>query len=241
MACWTLGLDLGQARDYSALVAAERVQKFWPVDEAATFEYAPDRPLDAYWQNERLVYDEYHVRHLLRWELGTPYDAVVGDVADLMQAPEFERRAVLAFDRTGVGGGIADMFTAAYRQGKLGDVLPQGYSLTAGYSAKGSPGGKAASARTIHKGDLVGRLLLLNEADRIRLPLGLPAAEQLQKELRGFTLKQSERTGAVTYEAATQGVHDDFVIALALAVWLRHNRGVPRFINGETGTLCERA
>jgi hypothetical protein len=238
---WTFGLDLGQARDYSALVVTERVLTFVLYDELATFEVAPDRPLDAYWLDERLVVDEYHVRHLQRWALGTPYDVVVEQVAELMRAPDLRGRAVLALDKTGVGTGVADMFHAAHRQGRLGDLPPRAFTLTAGFSAKGGAGGRANSASTIHKGDLVGRVVRLNESDRIKIPPGLSGSEDLVRELRGFTLKQNTRTGNVTYEAAKEAIHDDYVIALALSVWMRHRRDQPRYIDADTLQLKERA
>ena len=224
MANYTFGLDLGQARDYSALIVAERVQVLIGRGEDVTFD--PDVR----------VADTYHVRGIQRWELGTPYDAVVADVADLFQQPDM-RRAQLVLDRTGVGGAVADMFTTAWQLDKLGDCRPLPVTLTAGFSQRG--GAQGWGGPTAHKGDLVQRLYTLFEGGRLKLPLGLPFAEQLTKEIRAFRPKQNTRTGNLSFEAERESDHDDLVIALALAVWWPHSRSEPRYVSPE-GQLCER-
>ncbi len=64
------------------------------------------------------VEDTYHVRHIQRFELGTPYDAIVEQVGELMSTPALRNDAVLVFDRTGVGGAVADLFSQAYMRGR---------------------------------------------------------------------------------------------------------------------------
>lgn len=230
---FTVGLDLGQSRDFSALVVAERVHVIVPPSEDIP-------PLDAYTYGDRDVVDEYHVRFVQTWKLGTPYDVVVDDVAELMQTPAFRRRAVLCFDATGVGGAVSDLLSAAYRQGRLGDHWPKRFNLVAGFSSRAlEKGGRSAGGGSVHKGDLVARLVRLHETGRIVVPPGLPGAEDLVKQLRAFKLKQNARTGNVTYEAARESDHDDLVIALALAVWLRHRHDEPRYLT-PAGVLREK-
>src|SRR6266508_5396881 len=67
MARFTLGLDLGQAQDYSALVIVEH--------EAAE-DVQPERKIP-----------RFDVPHIQRWALGTSYPAIVRDVAAMMQSP----------------------------------------------------------------------------------------------------------------------------------------------------------
>lgn len=222
---FTFGLDLGQARDYSALVVAERVQVF----EGKTSEEAIVPSL-------RLG-DVYHVRGIQRWELGTPYDAVVEAVADLYDEPDLND-ALLVLDRTGVGGAVADLFRQAYRRGKLGSLWPLPMTITAGFSHRG--GARGYGETTVHKGDLVQRLYTLFEGERVKIPLGLPFAEDLTKEVRAFRPKQNARTGNLSFEAERESDHDDLVIALALAVWYPHRRGMPRYLDRETGELRRR-
>lgn len=226
MANYTFGLDLGQVRDYSALVVAERVQTFAGQSSEATFNGAGLQ-----------VVDTYHVRGIQRWELGTPYNAVVDHVGEMYRQPDM-RRALLAFDRTGVGGAVSDMFTTAWRAGELGDVRPVPVTLTAGFSTRGGARGYGNS--TAHKGDLVQRLYTLLEAGLLVVPLGLPFAEQLEKEIRAFRTKQSARTGNLSFGAEHESDHDDLVIALALAVWWPHRKSEPRYYDHK-GNLREKS
>ena len=65
-------LDLGKERDPSALVIAERIHFTRPA------------PLKVTHGDGYELLDAYQVRHIVRFELGTPYDAVVDEVARLM-------------------------------------------------------------------------------------------------------------------------------------------------------------
>ena len=81
-----LGLDLSQAQDYTALVVVERKE----------FRYKA-KP------------DEYHIRHLERPKLGTPYPAIVEKVQDLMQSNKLLNQAELVVDAPGVGRPVVDL------------------------------------------------------------------------------------------------------------------------------------
>ena len=163
------------------------------------------------------------MRHTQRWRLGTPYDAVIDDVAELMRRPELAG-ALLAFDRTGVGGAVADLVMREWREGRLwhgGErpygaegFMPHGVTLTAGFSPERAAEG-AVGSTTAHKGDLIQRMTMLLGTGRLILPPGLPGGEQLEKELRAYTIKQT-KTGHVYTEAKRESDHDDIVIALAL-------------------------
>jgi hypothetical protein len=81
-----LGLDLGQASDYSALAILE------------TAEASPPRT--------------YSARHLQRWALGTSYVEIAQETAELAEAMALAWRGVdvwLAFDLTGVGRPVWDL------------------------------------------------------------------------------------------------------------------------------------
>lgn len=84
---YAVGLDLGQARDYSALCVAERTVP------------TKGRP-------------EYAVRHLYRWPLGTSYTKIVADVSDLVTSAPLAN-PLLAVDQTGVGRAVVEMFQGA--------------------------------------------------------------------------------------------------------------------------------
>lgn len=83
-------------------------------------------------------------------------------------------------------------------------------------------------------------MTMLLGTGHLTLPPGLPGGERLEKELRAYTIKQSARTGYEYTEALRESDHDDLVIALALAVWWPHTKGVPRYVDSDTGELRER-
>ena len=82
---YVLGLDLGQANDYTALCVAERT---------ASEPGAP--PI-------------YEIRHVDRAPLGTPYPDIVAHVGRLMGTPELSENARLVVDGTGVGRPVVDL------------------------------------------------------------------------------------------------------------------------------------
>ena len=87
-----VGLDLGQAKDYTAIAVLERYDSApWIVGN----------PL------------EYHLRHLERPTLGTTYPAIVQRVAYLLDAWPLAGCAALVVDATGVGAPVVDLLNNA--------------------------------------------------------------------------------------------------------------------------------
>lgn len=80
---FVLGVDVGQAHDYTAVVIVERVE------------------------------NQLHVRHAERLPLGMSYPAQVGRVADLVSSPEMARNVLVALDSTGVGRAVTDLLREA--------------------------------------------------------------------------------------------------------------------------------
>jgi hypothetical protein len=78
-----VGLDLGQATDYTALAAVEQKK--------------PD---------DRSSYD---VRHLKRWPIGTSYPAIARDVRRMIENDQL-KDCMIAIDQTDVGRTIVDTF-----------------------------------------------------------------------------------------------------------------------------------
>ena len=80
MAEFIIGLDLGQAQDYTALCIMEKAGQ------------------------------ELHLRHLNRFSLRTPYPAIVADLSGLMGNPSLKGQSVsLVVDATGVGRAVVDL------------------------------------------------------------------------------------------------------------------------------------
>ncbi len=86
---FSVGLDLGQITDFTAIAVAERVK-----------------------EEGQPAYD-YHLRHLQRFKLGTSYPDIVADVKTLLEMPQLKGQAMLSFDCTGVGVAVADLLDSA--------------------------------------------------------------------------------------------------------------------------------
>ena len=184
-----LGLDLGQAQDYTAISVIER--------KSFQFERKPD---------------EYHVRHLERPKLGTPYPAIVERVKALMNSSQLAGRTLLVVDKTGVGGPVVDMF-------KKAGLRPIAITITGGSSVNTGDGGYHVPKR-----DLVTNLQVLFQTGRLRVAAELPEARTLVEELLNFKVKINVKTAHDSYEAWREGVHDDLVLSVALACWYAERR-----------------
>jgi hypothetical protein len=81
-----VGVDLGQAKDYTAISILERPESKRPYT--------------------------YHVRHLARAR-GEPYPEIVSRVVKMMSSPALAGNAKLIVDQTGCGRPVFDLFKAA--------------------------------------------------------------------------------------------------------------------------------
>jgi hypothetical protein len=187
---YTLGLDLGQAAEFSAVCAVERTVAV-PRDLSE-----PDPP------------PVYTVRHLHRWPLGTPYPEIVEAVKALVATPELDG-CRLVVDVTGVGGAVMDLV----RRAELG-VSIQAVTITGGQAMTKQEGGGYA----VPKKDLVAVLQVLLQQRRLVVAKTLPHAALLGAELSAFRVKVTAG-GNDTLEAWRERPHDDLVLAVALAVW----------------------
>jgi hypothetical protein len=107
MGCnYTIGLDLGQAADFSAMAVLERMSV----------------------GNDGVGLSEYAVRHLQRFALGTAYTAIVPAVAAIASSGPL-RGAPLVVDQTGVGRAVVDMLR---RSGIAGQIVP--VTITGGHA-----------------------------------------------------------------------------------------------------------
>jgi hypothetical protein len=198
-----LGLDLGQAADYTAIAVLEKLPgreqppepgfTLLKVGGAGGYTSRPGRP-----QSPRPGPGLFHCRHLERMPLGTPYPAIVRHVVTLLEQPELTGdETSLVVDATGCGRPVIDMI----RQRGLNPV-PR---------------------------DLVSVLQVTLQTERLKFAKDLPAVETLVQELLAFGVKISEQ-GHDSYGSWREGSHDDLVLALACAVWFgeRWEPPVPR-------------
>lgn len=106
MSSFFLGLDLGQASDYSALALAERT--------------------------ETTLTSPVLVHSLIRWPLGTPYPRIIEDVARVCNDSRVLARTYLAVDQTGVGAPVVDLLKRA----RLGRAQLFAVTITGGVEAR---------------------------------------------------------------------------------------------------------
>jgi len=156
---YLIGLDLGQARDYSALAVVERV---WNCVADGV---------------GRLV-SHYAVRHLQRWPLHTSYTAVVADLAGLVRKPPLSW-PVLVVDQTGVGQAVVDFLAKAELAAALERVVITGGRRT-------SQG--ASGAWHVPKKVLVRCLRAVLTSRRLHVA-ALPERPALLEELLAFRVR----------------------------------------------------
>src|SRR5262249_6625147 len=112
MAELIVGLDLGQAVDFTALAILERCL----IPQAGP----PTGPLVAD------AVAQYGCRALKRWSLGTPYTTIAAAVIELFGRPPL-KGSTLVIDATGVGRPVVDMVR---KSGLCGRLVP--VTITAG-------------------------------------------------------------------------------------------------------------
>ncbi len=100
-----VGLDLGQAQDFTALAVLERPPTDGPEGAA------------------------YALRHLVRWPLGTPYTTLVPAVARIMAAAPLCGCDLVA-DQTGVGRALVDMLRQALPSRVVPVTITGGHAVT---------------------------------------------------------------------------------------------------------------
>lgn len=178
-----LGLDLGQVRDYTAMVIVERIMPKHPGDNI-----------------------EYHLRHMERFELGTPYPEIVDEVSHLLNAPELRDCTSLIVDGTGVGIPVVEMFLNA-------GLSPTPIWITGGESVS-----KNGRIFRVPKRDLVSVLQVCFQTSRLKISSSIDMRDILVNELMNFKVKITKSAND-TYGVWREGIHDDLVLALSMACW----------------------
>jgi hypothetical protein len=219
MATITVGIDIGQKRDPTAIAVVEALRDEGPattvaeryarrvigVQDAAALGLAPVATAPGPWV--------FHVRFLERLPLGTSYPDVVARIVQIRVNLEMQHpNAAIAFriDATGVGQPIVDLldeagilvepviFAAGDRLGEYEDPL------------------RGGTWKRLGKAYLVSRLQVLLQTGRVLLP-DTDEARALARELQDYEIHISEDS-AFTAGAFKTGAHDDLVTALGLSV-----------------------
>jgi hypothetical protein len=215
-----VGLDLGQASDFTALAVLERTSSPDPSDSWGEMvrvrqhwsgiEMVPAR--EAPPKRER----SFAIRHLERFPLGTSYPAIIARVVQLCAEPPLTG-ATLVVDQTGVGRAVVDMIRAAGPKARIRPI-----TITAGQAVV--PDG---AGWHVPKKELVSVLQVLLQSRRLQVARRLPMASVLVKELESFRVKITTSANE-TFEAWRERDHDDLVLAVALAAWAGQ-QGVKQF------------
>jgi hypothetical protein len=217
-----LGVDLGQAQDYTALTILERTR----IDTGKT-ERRPGSPSVSYFGNSPVstapfdwsqpVYEHhYQAQYLERLAIGTPYPAQVARIKQLHDRLKTDTNTppYLVVDQTGVGRPVVDMLRSA-------ELSPIAVSITGGDTVSHD-----GLEYRVPKRDLVSAVQVLLQADRLKIAKGLPEAQTLTSELLAFKVSISLK-GHDSYGNDVgpwrENPHDDLVLAVALACWYGEN------------------
>lgn len=158
-----LGLDLGQAADFSALCALQRKECLGP--------FLPQSRPNKY----------YACLGLKRWPLGTSYPNIVKEVEDLTKKAELQD-AFLIVDASGVGRPVIDMLKEAHLPAKLKPVI-----ITAGNSESFTN-----SYYHVAKQMLISNAQIVLQERRVRLPTNSSEITTLVRELENYRVKVTQ-------------------------------------------------
>jgi hypothetical protein len=197
---YTVGVDLGQASDPSAVVVVETEieTRVWRDEWSAEPRQKPERV-------------EHRVRYAERLPLQLPYPEQVAHVRGLMMAPELPAKETeLVIDMTGVGRPVFDLF-------EVEELRPVGIVITGGLEEV-----RDGRVHKVPKILLVSRLQAALHAGELKFAVGLAEADAFKQELSEFRMRHTD-TGRLTF-GAREGRHDDLVLGLACALWRAQGR-----------------
>jgi hypothetical protein len=217
---YLVGVDLGQASDFTALAILERTRpNDWTDPSVETFRVRRHYSgLDTVAVREVAPKTQktYAVRHLERFPLGTSYPMICERLVELFaQAPLVD--ANLVVDQTGVGRAVVDLIRRARPKATIRPI-----TITAGHAVV--PDG---AGWHIPKKELVSTLQVLFQSRRLQVARLLPMASVLVKELETFRVKITASANE-TFESWRERDHDDLVLAVAMAAWVGE-RGLQQF------------
>ena len=198
---YTIGGDLGKSVDNATIAVLKHKPQYQEVQQIPGTKRMAER-------GQKITHS-YDLVALEMLPLGTPYPKVVERFSHYYRNPALENNADLVVDATGVGNAVYDFL----RQEGLS---PIGVITTAG---KQPIYDRDRNMWSLPKRDLVAALVSLYQTGRLKMNPKLSHLSQFKKQLEGFTTKLRKDSTQMTYEALTEDIHDDLVIAVALAAW----------------------
>ncbi len=138
---------------------------------------------------------------------------------ELMQAVNVAHDCALVIDGTGVGGPVFDLYDEA-------GLDPLKIVFTSGESISVQSGARAGSSKFgivqgygVPKADLVGALVVAMEQGRMIRAADVPYKQQEIEQYQNFVGRINEKTKYVKFGNAQDEIHDDIIVADAMAVW----------------------
>ena len=219
---YSVGVDLGQASDFTAIAVLKR-----EIVPPSTALFAPvgESP------SNRLVEGDirYDLVYLKRPRLGTPYDTIAKRVADLICELEPQGafgelgQVTLSVDGTGVGRGVVDMLDTEFkRRGATSKSVPKvafrRVSVTGSQTTLKRPT-RSNGYWSVPKKDLVFPAVAAFQQGKIRIAKGIKDRDALVNELKNYKRTTNIATGNMSFEPWRESDHDDLLFAVCLALW----------------------
>jgi hypothetical protein len=206
---FVVGVDLGQAQDFTALCVLEKIT----IDNSEIRPQQGFEPPTVVGGIKRVC----HLRHLQRLKLGTGYPEIVDIVGTLLKAlPAAKVAPALVVDATGTGRPVVDMMSKA-------GLRPIAVNITGG-NVENYVG---SNWWNIPKRNIVSTLAVIMQSGRLKVSPELVEAETFVSELSNFKVTISA-AGHDSYNSWRESIHDDLVLSVALAAWWAERPVLPR-------------
>jgi hypothetical protein len=221
---FVLGLDLGQAADYTALCITRKEVVLGGADDLIEEPeyYRFGMRLEKVVHLVPAEYHEWHCPYAERAPSRTPYEAIAtGVVERIGRLAERGEKVTLCVDATGVGRGVVEIIRRAIKaRGNDGPkILLVPIQVTSGSSPN-----VAASFVNVPKHELVTAAVTALQSGRLKIAPDVRAREALVRELQSYRRKVNISTGNASFEAWRENDHDDLVFALSMCCWLWESR-----------------
>jgi len=217
-----IGLDVGQASDYTALAFLEIVDV--PNPSMTERAIKKMKALDVKAEPPKV---QHHIRALERPPLRTSYDKVVEGVLERINqlGLGIHGQVGLAVDATGVGRGITDMLKKRIRERQQERKSDPTIRLKPVMVTGGHKPGFHEGYWNIPKRDLIHAGVIGLQNDTLRVSKNVKLRDTLIKELLNYRMTINTRTGRDAYEPWREGEHDDLLFSVCLAEWAARRWG----------------
>ena len=192
---FVIGVDIGQAREVTAIAIFERI------------ELLTGKAEEGRWTTRV----RYELPHLERLPLGKPYPAVIDRLKELIAGLPAHGRLNVLVDQTGCGRPVVDLMrTEGLR------IVPVNVTTVGVAHFEGG-------IYNLPKRELVSNLAILLQSERLKIARALPDAQALIGELQNFKMTTTP-AGNDAYGAWRESDHDDLLLAGAIACWYAERR-----------------